>query len=228
MKKLLLIVLIPALSFMVSCGGSDDDGFMSQMKKMKEVADNAKEMQEEMEANPEEQDVIFKESLLKQMDLKATGQSVPDEVWDRVQTTTDDFLALDSATVADMNSESLNTFFVDHGYANTDAAYEELEQIGKLAEFTLGAAVHVAAMMQTRLIDGKEGYDKAVKEFADELNEKGYSADDLRLFEKNAKLEANAMAVRMASEVIANKKEIIEAIDSTQAVLDAAETEVTE
>ncbi len=228
MKKLLLIVLIPALSFMVSCGGSDDDGFLSQMKKMKKVADNAQEMQKEMEANPEEQDVIFKESLLKQMDLKATDRLIPDEVWERVQKTTDDFLAMDSATVADMNSESLNTFFVDHGYENTNAAYEELERIGKLAEFTMGAAIQAAALMQTRLVDGKEGYDKAVKEYADKLNEEGYSADDLRIIEKNAKLEANAMAVRMASEVIANKEEIIEAIDSTQAVLDAAETEITE
>jgi len=222
MKKLLFVLLIPALTLMTSCGGSDDDGILSQMKKMKEMADNVKEMQKEIEANPEEQDVVFKESLLKQLNLTATDRLIPDEVWERVRKTTDDFLAMDSVQLAEMNRETLNTFFVDHGYSDTQSANEELERIGQLAEFTVGAAIQSAVLMQERIVNGDEGYEKALKEYADALNKDGYSADDLRVIEKNADLSANAMAVRLSSEAIYNKEEIMQAVDSTQALLDTA------
>ena len=220
MKKILLVLLIPALAFMTSCGGSDEDGFMSQMKKMKEVADNAKEMQEEMDANPEDQDVIFSNSLLERMDVKNTDQVISDEDWTRIKSTIGDFSAMDSAQIAELNHTTLNTFFIEHGYENTDIAVDDMERFGKLSEFMLNAGIHRLAIMQTQLIDGKEGADIEVGKFADMINEYGYSIDDLKLIEENAEIEAKAVALRYTIEIINNKEEIATALDSAEVMIE--------
>ena len=205
---------------MTSCGGSDEDGFMSQMKKMKEVADNAKEMQEEMEANPEDQDVIFSNSLLEKMDIKNTDRVISDEDWTRIKSIIEDFSAMDSTQIAELNRTSLNIFFIEHGYENTDRAVEDMERFGKLSEFMLNAGMHRVAIMQMQLIDGKEGANTEVERFAKMINENGYSIEDLKLIEENAEIEAKALALRFTVEVINNKEEIATAIDSAEVTIE--------
>ncbi len=195
MKKLLVVFLIPALAFMVSCGGSDDNGVMSQMKKMKEMADNAKEMQEEMDANPEDSDKIFSESLLAKMDITNTDRKVSDEEWNKVIKIIEDYNAMDSTEKADLNHETLNAFFTDRGYADLGEAEKDLERIGRLSSFLMDWGMHFAIIKQVRLMDGKDAEDEKIKELAAKISEDGYSKEDLRAIEENAKYSTKALKV---------------------------------
>jgi len=218
MKKLILAILIPALGFLISCGGSDDGGIMSQMKKMKEVADNAKEMQKEEKQHPEDTKKIFTEHRLSEMDIPATGQKISDEVWERVQKTVDDFAAMDSATKANLNHEKVAEFYKAHGYANIDEAEKELKQIGSLNQTLIEWAMHFAGIKQVRLIDGKEAADKALEEFANKLKEAGYSKEDLKKIEQNVDIEAKALAMLFTLEAYKQIEAVSAAVDSVENV----------
>jgi len=216
MRKLILVVLIPTLGFLISCGGSDDGGIMSQMKKMKEVADNAKEMQKEEEEHPEDSKVIFSENRLSKMDIPATGQKISNEVWERVQKTVDDFAAMDSTSKANLNREKVEEFYKAHGYASIDEAEEELTEIGKLSQSLIGWAMHFVGIKQVRLIDGKEAADEKMDEFAKTLKDAGYSKEDLKKIEQNADLEAKAFAMLLTMQAYKQIEASTETVDSLE------------
>lgn len=213
MKKLILIILIPALSFMVSCGGSDGDGIMSQMKKMKEVADNAQEMQKEMEADPESQDKMFPESTLSKMDL-AQERMISDEEWARVQKTVNAFTEMDSTQLAGLNDEKISAFYSEQGYSSTEEGQAEMKKIGELAQKLIDLGMHFVALKQVYLVDGKEAYDKKIVEYATELKNDGYSKEDLQAIEKNADLEGKALVLFFTLESYNEIKAISQAVDS--------------
>ena len=229
MKKLLVVFLIPALAFMVSCGGSDDNGVMSQMKKMKEMADNAKEMQEEMDANPEDSDKIFSESFLAQMDITNTARKVSDEDWNKVIKTIEDYNAMDSTEKADLNHETLNAFFTAHGYADLDEAEKDLERIGRLSSFLMDWAMRFATTKQIRLMDGKDAEDEKINELAAKINEDGYSKEDLRAIEENAQYSTKALKVLYEVtnfDSIKIMKRMSDSLNLVRAAAEAAEEEL--
>jgi len=195
MKKLLLMFLIPALSFMASCGGSDGDGIMSQMKQLKKVADNAKEMQKEIEANPEDQDKIFTDNLLDAMHLTASGRLITDEEWEQASKAIDSFLNLDSAQMSKLNAEIINEIFVNEGYDNMEQGIAEFEKLAKLSSFVQGSFISFMELQVIRLMEGKEAYEKQAKLEGEKINEMGYSPNDLRAIEKYAEYPVKAVLV---------------------------------
>ena len=227
MKKLILVLLIPALAFMASCGGSDDEGIMSQMSKMKEIADNAKEMQEEAEANPEENDKIFSETILSKMDLTGTERKISDAEWNKVIKIVEDFTAMDSSEKANLNHETLNSFFTDHGYIDISEATTDLERLGKTSSFLMDWGMHFVALKQIRLVDGKDAENEKIKELTADLNESGYTKEDLKAIEENAKYSVDAIKFLYEMKNFDAIEEVTKMADSLVEV-NAAATEVEE
>ncbi|MCK5857187.1 MAG: hypothetical protein KAG64_06840 [Bacteroidales bacterium] len=193
MKKILLVLLIPALAFMSSCGGSDDGGIMSQMNKMKEISQNAEEMQEEMGAD--DSDKVFSKAILAKMDIVTTERKISDEEWNQVIKTIDDFLSMDSIKQANLNHQTINTFFTEHGYANADEGKQELEKIGFLSQFMIEWGMHFVAIKQIQLMDGKDAANQKLTEYTVDINNDGYSKEDLVVIEKNVDYTAKALSV---------------------------------
>ncbi len=227
MNKLILVLLIPALAFMASCGGSDDGGIMSQMSKMKEIADNAKEMQEEAEANPEESGKVFSETILSKMDLTNTERKISDAEWGKIIKTVEDYKAMDSTEKANLNHETLNAFFADHGYIDINEATEDMERLGKTSSFLMDWGMHFVALKQIRLVDGKDAEKEKIKEFATDLNESGYTKDDLKAIEENAKYSIDAIKLLYEIKNFDAVQEMKQMSDSLEEI-NAAATEVEE
>jgi DNA-directed RNA polymerase specialized sigma54-like protein len=224
MKKLILVLLIPALTFMASCGGSDDGGIMSQMSKMKEIADNAKEMQEEeAEANPEENKKVFSETILSKMDLTNTERKINDAEWSKIIKTVEDYTAMDSTEKANLNHETLNAFFTNHGYIDISEAEADLERLGKTSSFLMEWGMHFVALKQIRLVNGKEAEAEKIKELAASLNEEGYSKEDLKVIEENAKYSIDAIKILYEIQNFDAIKEMTQMADSLKNIKAAIE-----
>jgi len=221
MKKLLLIILIPALSFMVSCGGSDGDGIMSQMKKMKEVADNAKEMQEDMESHPEDSEALFTDHRLDQLGITNTENKISADEWSKAQKIVNDFKALDSAELVNLTHEKIAAIYSDHGYASVEEGQAEMEKIGNLSQNLIEWGMHIAATATIQMINGKEAAEKEMKEYGAKINEQGYSREDLKNMEKNTELVGEALAVFFTFQNYSAIHEITAVADSLNQLSDS-------
>ena len=208
MKKILLIVLIPALIVLVSCGGgSDGESFASQMKELKKVAENAQEMEKEMAEDPEASEMMFSDSFIEAMELNVTERKISEDEWTKSIAVIDAFLALDSAELINMDNEKASTFFIEHGYESLDAGVADIQKIADEAGFIQDVAISIMQLQQTRLIDGKETYIEESKELGQKINERGYSADDLRALETNMEYTGKAIGVLL---VMKNYQAIVE------------------
>jgi hypothetical protein len=218
MKKLLFYVLIPALTFMVSCGGGDNnDSMLSQMKQMKKMADNAKEMQDEAAENPEENNGLFSEKLIKDMELSLTDRKITDEEWARLDKLMSGLIDMDSTEAAQMDRVQLEAYFVENGYPDIDSAKADILRIAQVSDFTQKAMYSIMTLKQTYLVDGKEEYLKKAKEIGQKIDKRGWSADDLRAINNNMETIGKAMGTLLLIETYENREapEITEETDSS-------------
>lgn len=195
MRRIILTLCIPALLFITSCGGSEEGGIMDQMKKMKEISENAQEMEKELVEDPEASDKMFSDSFLEDLGLNVTERKISDEDWAKSMEVIDAYLALDSTDLVNMDHEKATAFFMEYGYDSLDVALNDLQRIADEARFVQDIAITIMGLQQTRLIDGKEVYLEETKEFGQKINDLGYTADDLRALETNLDYTGKALGI---------------------------------
>ncbi len=214
MKKILFCLMFPALMFFGSCGGGDNsDSLLNQMKQVKKMADNAKEMQNEEEENPEENTGLFSEKLIKDMELSLTDRKITDEDWARIDKLMSGLIDMDSADAAQMDRVKLEAYFVENGYPDIDSAKADVKRFAEVSDFTQKAMYSIMTLKQIRLVNGKDEYLKEAKEIGKKIDARGWSADDLRAINKNMETIGKAMGTLLLIETYENREapEITEA-----------------
>ncbi|MCD6578438.1 hypothetical protein J7L48_03105 [bacterium] len=206
MKKNTLLLGLIALLFLFACKQSSE--FKKTMKIAKEVAKNAKEMQkEEAKKSDVEKNKLFPEDVIKAMNLKNTKDILSLDRFEKVKKCIDAYNSVAHTEKDYFNNKNLTELFKPCGYSSFDTAYKEIKEVATLNDFLMSAGIRVAGLKTARLLDGKEGYDKAIKELSEKINKKGYTANDLRNLENNKDIIATTLGLTIKLQPYLKKKE---------------------
>jgi hypothetical protein len=196
MKNLSILTLLIFSLFLLSCGGNSNKSEVDEaiekaggsaeevnemQKKVKDMADRAKEMEEE-------DDAILSDKNIELLGLTATERKISDDTWEKASALAETFKAIPNEELRDLNHTELEQMILDAGFDDVETAKAELQKVVDSRDHNIGIIYKIGGLKTTMLIDGEEEYEKEMKELGGKINKIGYTADDLKALDENVKI----------------------------------------
>lgn len=171
------------LEMMKKMGASDEE-----INKMKESMDKVAKNIEEIEAEGEENDEIFSNKTIQLLGLTTTERKISNEEWENAKVLRTEWKQLTNEQLRALTISKIDEIILSTNYTELEGAKSSLKQIAECTNFITSATIKIAMLKSTRMLDGTEVYEKELKALGTKINEQGYSAEDLKLMDKNAKI----------------------------------------
>jgi hypothetical protein len=197
MKNLRILAVVILSAFIISCGGSSDgnsekENAISELNEMqeqlKEMADQAEKIQKEEENESEEDKKIYSQKNIELLGLSVEERKIADSTWQKAKVLAENYKSLEKEELRALTPESINQMILDAGFKDLDQAKVELQKIADSRDFDISVAMKFASIHNSRMLDGEETFKKEAKELGQKINEKGYSAEDLKALDENSKI----------------------------------------
>lgn len=196
MKNLSILTLILFSIFLWSCGGNSNKSAVEKAiekaggsaEEVSEMQQKVKEMAERAEDIADEDDAIYSEKNIEMLGLTATERKISDETWERANTLAEAFKAIPTEELRDLTHEKLEQMILDAGFDDLETAKTELQKVVDARDHNIGIISNIGSLKTTLLVAGEEEYKEEMQDVGVKINEIGYTADDLKAMEKNAKV----------------------------------------
>jgi hypothetical protein len=224
MKNLTILLMALFAVFFVSCGGGDTEesaedaveeqavnaGMRAQIAAMKaagatdeEIEEAKKAMEkigevakniEEMEAE-EESDEIFSDANVELLGLTQTERKIPDENWQKAIVLREEWKKLSNEELRGLTKEKIEGIILGAGFTEIESAETSLREIADCYDVITSVSMKIGMLKSTRMLDGKEEYEKEMKALGEKINEREYSAEDLIAMDENVKVSVTATEI---------------------------------
>jgi hypothetical protein len=165
--------------------GVDEAEAEETMKKVQEMAEQAARMAEEEAAESAEDKETFSDKNVALLGLNVSERKISDGDWEKAIALGEKYKSLGDEEKQNLTPEKIEDMILAAGFEEIESARATLSEISDSRDVVLSVGMDMGMLQSTRLIDGDEAYEKEMKELGAKLNERGYSADDLRAMDAN-------------------------------------------
>lgn len=196
MKTIVVLATLILSLLMVSCGGSSDENSnkedaVSELNEMqedlKEMADQAKKIEEEEENESEADKKIYSQKNIELLGLNVEERKIADSTWQKAAVLAENYKALENEQLRALTHDKINQMILDAGFTDLDSAKAEMQKIADFREFDASVGMKFAVMHSARMIDGEEEFEKEAKELGQRINENAYSPEDFKAIDEYSK-----------------------------------------
>ena len=200
MKYLSILSVFVLCFFISSCGGGSDKSYAEKLaeKAAEKAGDNAeeidkmqdevKEMAERAEEMEKEDDALLSDKNIEMLGLTATERKWSDETWEKAKVLAAAYKEIPTEELREMDTEKIEKMILDAGFEDIETAKVELQKVADSRDHNIGISMDIGSLKTVKLIDGEEAYEKEMKELGEEINEHGYTAEDLKVMDENVKM----------------------------------------
>ncbi len=178
------------LEMMKKMGASDAE--IAEMKNsMEKLAKNV----EEMEAEGEESDELLSDKTIQLLGLTTTERKISDEAWKNASVLRVAWKKLTNEELSALTLTKIEEILLSANYTDVEVAKSSLRQISEGTNFITSVTMKIAMLKSTRILDGTETYEQEMKELGAKINERGYSAEDIKLMDNSAKISGTVTEI---------------------------------
>ena len=196
MKNLSILTLLLFSIFLWSCGGSSNKSVVEKAiekaggsaEEVSEMQEKVKDMAERAVEVAEEDDAIYSDKNVEMLGLTATERKISDETWTKANTLAETFKAIPNEELRDLTHEKIEQMILDAGFSDIETAKTELQKVVDARDHNIGIISGIGSLKTTLIVAGEDEYKEEMQELGGKINELGYTADDLKAMDKNAKV----------------------------------------
>lgn len=174
----------------MKAAGATDEEIEEAKKAMSNIQKNLKEMEEE-----EDSGEILSDKNIELLGLTVTERKITHEEWEKAKVLKANWKELSNEELRGLTTEKIEQMMLDAGFSDMESAKTSLSNMVDARNDIVSITMDIGMNKSAQVLDGKEGFEEKMKELGGKINEKGYSAEDLMIMDKNSKVGVTAAEI---------------------------------